>query len=356
MASSLVVAKNNVVQAEPCWLFDAGPETGFQVSSRAIHTELEGALKAQRGLIKFTTGAHNYEVDLESMVQRNIKTGTQRAVIRVLLTTTHAVLDRDSARVFRSLSYKDIVVWIKKHAAEAVSIDRKLLDKGKLMTMATALFHSSTEFPVLQHFDGTPCPIKNKAGKVIQGGAKPTVLNDVPLLPAPVPRPFPVKKIVCDKEWAVKLVTGTDNAELATQVVSVEDLTEACSSLLAQFYVFKQGMPSDAKVLTLFHGTGSAVVSKVTRSGFDWRYNQRHVYGKGNYFAATAGYAIGVAPAEGGMKTVIVAKVVYCKAAKGASSMMLPPEGFDATADDETAPNIYVTYKVCSSFLGPLVC
>ncbi len=82
-----------------------------------------------------------------TMVQRNIKTGLQRAVVRLLLTTTHAVLDRDTARVFPSMSYKDIVVWIEKHATEPLSIDRKL-DKGGLMTKATALFHSSNEFPV----------------------------------------------------------------------------------------------------------------------------------------------------------------------------------------------------------------
>jgi hypothetical protein len=107
LASSLVVSKNNVSQAEPCWLFDTGPETGFQLISKAIQVELEGALKAQRWLIKIETSAHRYEVDLESMVQRNVKTGTQRAVVRVLLTTTHAILDRDSARVF---PYKDIVL------------------------------------------------------------------------------------------------------------------------------------------------------------------------------------------------------------------------------------------------------
>jgi hypothetical protein len=83
-------------------------------------------------------------------------------------------------------------------------------------------------------------------------------------------------KVIRDKDWAVKLVTGTDSADLAAQIVSVEDLTEVCSHLVAQFYVFKHGMPSDAIVLTLFHGTASAVVSKVTELGFDWRYNSRH--------------------------------------------------------------------------------
>jgi hypothetical protein len=64
-----------------------------------------------------------------------------------------------------------------------MTIDRKRVDKGKLMTMASAIFHSSKEFPVLQCSDGTPYPVKNKGGKTIHGGAKPTVLHNVPPLP-----------------------------------------------------------------------------------------------------------------------------------------------------------------------------
>ena len=115
-----------------------------------------------------------------------------------------------------------------------------------------------------------------------------------------------------------------------------------------QFRAFKLGMPLDAKELTVFHGTAATVATKIIQSGFDWRYNQRHAYGKGNYFATTVEHALGIAAPEGGFKTIIVAKIVYSKAAKGESIMVLPPEGFDATVDDERRPNIYVTYKVCS--------
>lgn len=353
MASSLVVAKKSDQQhqrlhrGEPCWLFDAGPEAGFQMYSQSIQADLEGALKAQRQLCLFNTTTHHYQVDLETMVQRNIKTGTERAVVRLLLTTTHAILDRDTARIFPLLSYKEIVPWITKHATEPVSIDRKLLNKGALMTKATTLFHSSKEFPVLLRSDGTPYPIKNKAGKAIQGGAKPTVLNVVP-----VPKPSPKTiKIIRDKEWAMKLVTRTDCAKLAARIVSVDDLTESCSALYAQFRAFKLLMPKESKELVAFHGTTSAAASKIIQSGFDWRYNERHVYGKGNYFSTNAGYAIGIAPTESSVKTIIVANIIYFKVAKGTSSMTLPPEGFDTTVDDESSPNIFVTYKVCSSFV-----
>jgi hypothetical protein len=144
----------------------------------------------------------------------------------------------------------------------------------------------------------------------------------------------------------MNLVAGTDNAEMAARIVSVDNLTQSCSGLHSQFRAFKQGMPPEAKEITVFHGSSSAVVNKIIESGFDWRYNMRHAYGKGNYFAVTASYAFGVAPNEGGIKTIIVAKIVYCKAAKGTASTLLPPEGYDATVDDENTPNIYVTYKV----------
>lgn len=350
IASSIVVAKNNsqrnISRGDPCWVFDAGAETGFQVYSKPTQAVLEEALKAQLPLCAFQTSAHHYEVDLETMVQRNVKTGTTRAVVRLLLTPAYAILDRDSARFFPSMNYQDIVVWMEKHGSGPPLTDRKLLKKGGLMTKATALFHSSKEFPLLLRSDGTPYLIKNKAGKVITGGAKPTFMNAVPSLPASVVKAaLKPRKFVLDKDWAVKLVTGTDSVELAAKIVSVEDLTESTSSLLAQFNAFKIGM-SEAQELTAFHGTSSNVANKIIHSGFDWRYNERHVFGKGNYFAVTAGYAFGVAPAEGGAKVIIVAKILYSKAARGTSSTMLPPEGFDATVDDEKSPNIYVTYKV----------
>jgi len=37
--------------------------------------------------------------------------------------------------------------------------------------------------------------------------------------------------------------------------------------------------------LQLFHGTKVCNVSSIISNGFDWRYNKRHVYGRGNYFA-----------------------------------------------------------------------
>lgn len=220
------------------------------------------------------------------------------------------------------------------------------------MTVATSVLHASKEFPVLLRYDGTSYPIQNKGGKLIQGGAKPTMLNFVPPLPAPVPKAVPKPmKLVHDKEWAVKLVTTTDSAELAARIVAVDDLMDPCSGLHAQFSAFKQTLPG-SKELTVFHGTSPDVARKIIQSGFDWRYNQRHAYGKGNYFATTASYAIGVAPSEGGLKSIIVALIVYTNAAKGLSSMILPPDGFDATVDDERAPNIFVTYKVTGERAG----
>lgn len=126
IASSIATAKHHQqAKAVPtsCWLFDAGPETGFQVYSKAVQTDLEAALKGGNQTCTFAVGGHNYEVDLETMLQRNIKTDKQRAVVRLLLKCTHAVLDRDSARIFPSMSYKAIWAWIEKHANSSVTID-----------------------------------------------------------------------------------------------------------------------------------------------------------------------------------------------------------------------------------------
>lgn len=331
----------------PLWLFDNGSESGFQRYSDELVKQLEASLLSGQRVSSFSVGQQHYEVDLHCMVQRNTKTGMKRAVVRLLLKSTHAVLDRDCARVFKTMSCKDLMVWIEAHTKKPACIDQRCRDKGALMTKATTVFHSSTEFPVLLCRDGSPLQIKNKNGKVIRGGAKPTLLDSSVVAPIKSAILQMTRRTVYDMAWAVSLVKSRDNDDLASRIIKVDDLSDRCKPLMEQFYAFKKMMPHDATVSIVFHGTSPATVPKIIKSGFDFRLNQRAVYGKGNYFAVNAMYSLGVAEKNPyGEKVIIVTSIVHSKVAKGTSAMLLPPDGFDATVDDESHPSIFVTYKV----------
>lgn len=337
IASSLANAKKKK-DDQPCWLFDAGLETGFMVYSKDIQEKLEDALKSKKTVCSFSFNCQHYQVDLETMIQQNMTTKTTRGVVRLLLKDTHAVLDRDSARLISQLSCEDLTSWMSKHGGGK----KKPTSRGKMMTEATLMFHSSSEFPSLLRCDGTsPYLIKNKSGKTIVGGAKPTLigfLND------------DKKKIT--KEWAIALVSHTDNAQMALGIVSVTDLSESCRHLHEQYESYKKAMSSskggqEIKELIVFHGTSKETSEKIIRFGFDWRYNRRHQYGRGNYLATHASYAVEMAPSSSSqcVKTIVVANIVYTKAIKGTIDAMIPPDGYDATVDNEHDPKVFVTYK-----------
>lgn len=354
--------------ANPLWLFDAGADVGFQVYSDELSRQLDNCLLSSVSGFAFSVGAHHYEVNLEHMVQRNTKTNTRRAVVRLLLQRTHAVLDRDIARAFGSMSYDDVLAAIKERATQPVHINRKRVHKGALMTMATSMYHESTAFPVLHSRDGSPFAVWTKTGKLIRGGAKPTRLDVAPVPPVPpvvvapvavprvtrmylVPRAYlapRAPRTVYDKAWAVAFVRDRGGGDdLANRIARVEDLTDRCQPLMEMFSTFKKMMAHDTTVTTLFHGTSPVAVLKIIESGFDCRLNQRAMYGKGNYFAVNIQYAFGIAQTNPyGEKVVIVALIVHSRVAKGATDMALPPDGFDTTVDNENAPSIYVTYKV----------
>lgn len=348
LASSLSHRGNASSDETSLWLYDSGPELGFQRYSNEVSLQLDACLTSGQHLHSFATGQQHYEVDLECMVQRNTKTEKKRAVIRLLLKSTHAVLDRDCARVFKAMSCKKLVAWIEAHGTHPVCIHRQLLDKGALMTKATTIFHSSAEFPVLQCRDGSLFDIKNKKGKVIRGGAKPTKLEITAASSATVKFHvhLPSSRACYDMAWAVSLVKDRDGDDLASRIIKVEDLSAQCKPLMEQFSAFKKMMPKDSTMATVFHGTSPQTVPKIIQSGFDFRLNQRALYGKGNYFAVNVQYSLGIAEKNPyGEKVIIVTLIVHSKVIKGTSTMILPPDGFDATVDDESRPSIFVTYK-----------
>jgi hypothetical protein len=227
---------NKVNVGTPLWMYDAGPKVGYQVYSADMQRRLEDALtrgyNTPDGIIcSYSMDGISYEVDLCKMLQRNVATGAVCCVVRLRFEQTHAVLDRDSARLFWHLSRDELSDWIKANSAKYFS-KSAFNNKEALLLIATEVFHSSREFPVLLRNDFTPFPIFNpKRDKHIKGSAKPTILGESI---APIMSNSP-SSILCRSRDVQELVALIDGPELANRVILLEDLTAASEWIWNQY-------------------------------------------------------------------------------------------------------------------------
>jgi len=343
------------------WLFDTGSE-GFSEYDVPLATQLDTDLKrwkshpnSAHSCSSFSYNGYHYDVDFESMVQTNTKTGKERAVVRLLLTDNYALLDRDSAVVFRSMSYAKISSWIENHSNRRVN---RSLNRGALMAQAADIFHRSTEFPVLKLRNGSTFPIQSKKGKRIVGGAKPTTISFQPKhvnalhqhQGSPGSGTFASSPIPTMPKMVARLLCERNEDDLVPRIIRIVDLQDQCQGLRVQFDVFRKSMPLGAQTKLVFHGTSLDAANKIIKYGFDFRYNKRHVYGKGNYFSVGAKYALGMAPKDSSrQQVVLVASIVFASCVQGNSSMVIPPDGKDTLVDAMDDPKVFVTYKDAQS-------
>ncbi len=111
----------------------------------------------------------------------------------------------------------------------------------------------------------------------------------------------------------------------------------------------------------LFHGTDSKSAETICVEGFDWRLcgKNRTAFGKGCYFAASAGYSHGYTSADrDGIYHMLLARVLVGEYTLGDPEMVLPPpkhpsrpfELYDSTVDNEKSPTIFVIYDFGQSY------
>ena len=107
-----------------------------------------------------------------------------------------------------------------------------------------------------------------------------------------------------------------------------------------------------------FHGTNPNTVNSIVRSNFRYRFNGRHLYGKGNYFAKNIGYSLDTlfAPTDGkGLQYVFIARVCLGKIVKGRDGLVLTGEKHQSAVDKLSRPEIYVTFDDHQAFPEYLV-
>ena len=107
----------------------------------------------------------------------------------------------------------------------------------------------------------------------------------------------------------------------------------------------------------LFHGTKTTCINNIIKEGFDPRFNTRHVFGRGNYFASSPKLAHSYAtPDSENVHKIVLATVLVGDSIKfpGGDGYSPPPKNdgtlYDSFVDREDFPTLYVTFERPQSY------
>jgi poly [ADP-ribose] polymerase 10/14/15 len=97
-----------------------------------------------------------------------------------------------------------------------------------------------------------------------------------------------------------------------------------------------------------FHGTSEKNVQSIVKDGFKFRFNGRHNYGRGSYFAVHASYsldpAFAVKNAEG-KRFLFINRVCLGKSVSGTPELgPSTNESYQSAVDYITSPSMYITF------------
>jgi len=104
----------------------------------------------------------------------------------------------------------------------------------------------------------------------------------------------------------------------------------------------------------VFHGTAESALSSILSDGFKYRYNRRHMYGRGNYFATQAKYSLDpifAVPNAKNEKFLLVARICLGQVVPGLEDMAPSvDDSYHTSTDNVHHPTIYVTFHDDQAF------
>ena len=97
-----------------------------------------------------------------------------------------------------------------------------------------------------------------------------------------------------------------------------------------------------------FHGTSEGSLGSIVKDGFKYRFNGRHMHGRGSYFALKANYCLDplfASPNAAGERHVLVTRVCVGKITQGLNDMMpAADDSYQTAVDNVHNPSMYVTF------------
>ncbi|XP_039426454.1 protein mono-ADP-ribosyltransferase PARP12-like isoform X1 [Corvus cornix cornix] len=296
-ASSVTKPPHFILTTEWIWYwkdeYDMWQEYGKQGDLHAAATvssdDLEKAYLAKSSpKLTFKAGRHEYELNFESMMQKNLHYRTERMICRRPKFVSQTEVENTRARGFKhSEGFKSIPAHWDKSALPELGF--KLIE----------LDCSSEEYKKVKvDFQRT------------------------------MPRA------------AIKRICRVQNPSLWELYQWQKDLMQKTNG----------GKAADERFL--FHGTNKKDIDAICQQNFDWRICGLHgtVYGKGSYFARDASYSDNYCGTDSHTKTMFLARVLVGEFTVGSSDYVRPPmkdsqNFYDSCVNNSSNPSIFVIFE-----------
>ncbi|NWW27022.1 PAR12 polymerase, partial [Falcunculus frontatus] len=267
-----------------------GKEDGLHAVATVSSDDLEKAYLAKSSpKLTFKAGRHEYELDFESMMQKNLRYRTERRICRRPKFVSQAEVEKTRARgIKHTEGFKGIPAHWDKSALPELGF--KLIE----------LDYSSEEYKKVKvDFQRT------------------------------MPRA------------AIRRICRVQNPSLWELYQWYKDLMQKTNG----------GKAVDERFL--FHGTSKKYVDAICQQNFDWRICGLHgtVYGKGcSYFARDASYSDNYCGTDSYTKTMFLARVLVGEFTVGSSDYVRPPmkdsqNFYDSCVNNSSNPSIFVVFE-----------
>lgn len=103
-----------------------------------------------------------------------------------------------------------------------------------------------------------------------------------------------------------------------------------------------------------FHGTNEKAIEAIVKEGFKYRFNSRHLFGRGSYFSTNASYSLDpqfASPNANGEQHVIVTRICVGKTVQGTQNLFPSmDDSYQTAVDDMYLPTMYVTFHDDQTF------
>lgn len=296
-ASSVTKPPHFILTTEWIWYWkdeygtwqEYGKQDDLHAASTISSDDLEKAYLAKNSpKLTFKAGRHEYELNFESMLQKNLHYRTERKICRRPKFLSRAEVEATRARGIKlTEGFKGIPAHWDKSALPELGF--KLIE----------LDSSSEEYKKVKvDFQRT------------------------------MPRA------------AIKRICRVQNPSLWELYQWQKDLMQKTNG----------GKAADERFL--YHGTSKKDIDAICQQNFDWRICGLHgtVYGKGSYFARDASYSDNYCGTDSHTKTMFLARVLVGEFTVGSSDYVRPPmkdsqNFYDSCVNNSSNPSIFVIFE-----------
>jgi hypothetical protein len=266
-----------------------------------------------------------YQLDFQTMIQTNIKLGTKRNVIRHDYSSSTTTSSLSNAGPFLSSKKAKKVTKVVTPFPKPPSVTDHQRVSTLLTTSSFPSYWQQKEIDEAKKLHGKMYELKSSEVEFI--AAQTMIHHSLPR--ASIVRVYKVVN-------PVNFLHYQHWCDLLKMKLALPDLNETYT----------------------FHGTSEASIDSIVKGGFRYRFNGRHNYGRGCYFAREASYSADptyAIPNNKGEKFIFINRLCVGQTKVGTVDLAAADETFQTAVDVMKNPSLYVAFDDHQSYCEFLV-